>query len=62
MTKEDVLTKQVNELQQSIRAFIKAAPSFDNSTELAKDIGRKLANVEITLHESFNCWELGLPK
>lgn len=62
MNKTEKLTKEINELKAAIVAFVNACPDFEQGNHLAGEIGRKMANVETTLHWEFGCWELATPK
>ena len=61
MTKQEQITKEFNELRETMESFIRLCPAFPEEKEKVKAIGRAMANVETTLHWKFECWELGLP-
>lgn len=62
MTKEEKLTDQFQQLKSAIREFIENAPSFPTELIRSAYIGETLADVEITLHHEFGCWELATPE
>lgn len=61
MTKEEMVTSEVKELHSAIKAFVEACPEFVGDTVQVKRVAIALANLEMTLHNDFGCWELGLP-